>query len=87
MVKHISWYQAIQLMEDYTDRLSKEGKLDTKKDGFHLVLPLENNQAMLLKVGPDKDGDRSVSFEFSDNVFVMKKVKNTVLDIKQNTER
>lgn len=83
MVKHISWYQAVQLMENYTDRLSKEGKLDTKKDNFHLVLPFGDNRGMLLTVGPDENGDRSINFEVIDKIFVMKKDKNTVLDIKQ----
>ena len=83
MVKHISWYQAVQLMENQTDRLSKEGKLDTKKDNFHLVLPFGDNQGMLLTVGPDENGDRSNNFEVIDKIFVMKKDKNTVLDIKQ----
>lgn len=38
---------------------------------------------MLLTVGPDENGDRSINFEVIDKIFVMKKDKNTVLDIKQ----
>lgn len=38
---------------------------------------------MLLTVGSDENGDRSINFEVIDKIFVMKKDKNTVLDIKQ----
>lgn len=74
----------MKIQDGYVEEvLSKEGKLDTRKDNFHLVLPFGGNRGMLLTVGPDENGDRSINFEVIDKIFVMKKGKNTVLDIKQ----
>lgn len=80
-MKSISYDTAIQKFYKYTDRLAKEGKLQAKKDNFTIVLPLERRQAVIMRVAENDDGERQVSFDVSDCVFIMKQMKNTVLNI------
>lgn len=80
-MKSISYDTAIQKIYKYTDRLAKEGKLQTKKDDFTVVLPLEKHQAVIAEVGENDDGERQVSYQVTETVFLMKKMKNTVLSI------
>lgn len=87
-MKEISYDSAVQLIYQYTDKLVKEGKLNKKKDNFSIVLPFENNQALIVKVGSDDKGQRQVTFKVIEKafvmkkkLFVMKKVKNTVLNV------
>ena len=86
-MKQISYDQAMQLIYQYTDKLAKEGKLNKTEDDFSIVLPLECNQALIVKVGPDDDGDRKVSIDVVGELFVMKKVKNTTLNIFNTEEK
>lgn len=80
-MKQISYDSAVQLIYQYTDKLAKEGKLNKKEDNFSIVLPFEHHQALIVEVGPDDNGDRKVSFMVMEKAFVMKKVKNTVLNV------
>lgn len=80
-MKRISYDQAIQQIYRYTDKLAKEGKLNKKEDNFSIVLPFERDQALIAKVGPDDNGDRKVSIDVVETLFVMKKIKNTVLNV------
>lgn len=87
-MKQISYDSAVQLIYQYTDKLVKEGKLNKKKDNFSIVLPFEHHQALIVKVGPDDKGQRQVTYKVIEKVFVMKKklfvmkkVKNTVLNV------
>lgn len=80
-VKVISYEKAIQEISKYVARLAKERKLQPKKDDFTVVLPLEKHQAVIAKVGEDDDGVRRVSYEITETVFLMKKMKTTVLSI------
>ena len=80
-MRKISYDSAVQLIYQYTDKLTKEGKLNKKEDNFTIVLPFEHHQALIVDVGPDDKGERKVSFEVMEEAFVMKKVKNTVLNI------
>lgn len=84
-MKRISYDQAIQQICQYTDKLAKEGKLNKKEDDFSIVLPFERDQALIVKVGPDDNGDRKLSIDVVETLFVMKKIKNTTLNI-FNTE-
>lgn len=84
-MKRISYDQAIQQIYQYTDKLAKEGKLNKKKDNFSIVLPFEYHQALIVKVGPDDDGNRKLSIDVVEELFVMKKIKNTTLNV-FNTE-
>ena len=79
-MKQISYDSAVQLIYQYTDKLAKEGKLNKKKDNFSIFLPFEHHQALIVEVGPD-DSKRQVSFKVMEKAFVMKKVKNTVLNV------
>ena len=81
LMRQISYDQAILQVYRYTDKLAKEGKLNKKEDNFSIVLPFEHDQALIDKVGPDDKGKRQVSFKVMEKAFVMKKVKNTVLNI------
>ena len=85
-MKRISYDSAVQLIYQYTDKLAKEGKLNKKKDIFSIFLPFEHHQAILVEVAPDDNGDRKVSIEVIEKSFIMKKVKNTVLDIFEDHE-
>ena len=80
-MKQISYDSAVQLIYQYTDKLAKEGKLNKKEDNFSIVLPFEHHQALIVEVGPDDNGDRKVSIDVVEKLFVMKKVKNTVLNV------
>ncbi|WP_416038292.1 hypothetical protein ACM28P_01055 [Lactobacillus crispatus] len=80
-MKQISYDSAVQLIYQYTDKLAKEGKLNKKEDNFSIVLPFEHHQALIVEVGTDDNGDRKVSFKVMEKDFVMKKVKNTVLNV------
>ena len=80
-MRQVSCDQAILQVYQYTDKLAKEGKLNKKEDNFSIVLPFERDQALIAKVGPDDNGDRKVSIDVVEKLFVMKKVKNTVLNV------
>ena len=80
-MKQISYDSAVQLIYQYTDKLVKEGKLNKKEDIFSIVLPFEHYQSVLVEVGPDEDGDRKVTCTVMEKTFIMKKIKNTVLDV------
>ena len=80
-MKQISYDSAVQLIYQYTDKLAKEDKLNKKEDNFSIVLPFEHHQALIVEVGPDDKGERKVVFKVMEEVFVMKKVKNTVLNV------
>ena len=80
-MKQISYDSAVQLIYQYTDKLAKEGKLNKKEDNFSIVLPFEHHQALIVEVGPDDNGDRKVSIDVVEKLFVMKKIKNTTLNI------
>lgn len=80
-MKQISYDNAVQLIYQYTDKLVNEGKLNKTKDDFSIVLPFEHQQAIILEVGPDDEGVRKVTFMVMEKAFVMKKVKNTVLNV------
>ena len=80
-MQQVSYDQAILQVYRYTDKLAKEGKLNKKEDNFSIVLPFERDQALIVKVGPDDKGKRQVSFKVMEKAFVMKKVKNTVLNV------
>lgn len=45
-----------------------------------MILPLENNQGIIFEVGPDDDGERTVNITVSRKVYLMPKLKDTVLD-------
>ena len=80
-MKAISYENAIQAIAKYVDKLAKERKLQPKKDDFTVVLPLEKHQAVIAEVGENDDGERQVSYQVTETVFLMKKMKNTVLNI------
>ena len=80
-MRQVSYDQAILQVYQYTDKLAKEGKLNKKEDDFSVVLPFEHHQALIVKVGPDDNGDRKVSIDVVEKLFVMKKIKNTTLNI------
>lgn len=80
-MKVISYENAIQAIAKYVDKLAKERKLQPKKDDFTVVLPLEKHQAVIAEVGENDDGERQVSYQVTETVFLMKKMKNTVLSI------
>ena len=80
-MQQVSYDQAILQVYRYTDKLAKEGKLNKKEDNFSIVLPFERDQALIVKVGPDDNGDRKVSIDVVEKLFVMKKIKNTTLNI------
>lgn len=87
-MKQISYDSAVQLIYQYTDKLVKEGKLNKKKDNFSIVLPFEHHQALIVEVRPDDKGQRQVTYKVIEKafvmkkkLFVMKKVKNTVLNV------
>lgn len=87
-MKQISYDSAVQLIYQYTDKLVKEGKLNKKKDNFSIVLPFEHQQALIVEVRSDDKGQRQVTYKVIEKafvmkkkLFVMKKVKNTVLNI------
>lgn len=54
--------------------------LNREKDDFEVILPLENNQGIIFEVGPDDDGERTVNITVSRKVYLMPKLKDTVLD-------
>lgn len=80
-MKQISYDDAVQLISQYTNKLAEEGELIKKKTNFSIVLPFEHHQALVVEVGPDDKGKRQVSFKVTEKAFVMKKVKNTVLNV------
>lgn len=80
-MKAISYENAIQAIAKYVDKLAKERKLQPQKDDFTVVLPLEKHQAVIAEVGENDDGERQVSYQVTETVFLMKKMKNTVLSI------
>ena len=80
-MKQISYESAIQLIYQYTDKLAEQGKLNKKEDIFSILLPFEHHQSVLIEVGPDEDGERKVTYTVTEKTFIMKKVKNTVLDV------
>ena len=86
-MKAISYDTAIQEISNFTAKLAKEGKLQPKKDEFKIVLPLENQQAVIVSVGENDEGERQVSYEIIQTVFLMKKLKNTVLDVFEEDEK
>ena len=80
-MKQISYESAVQLIYQYTDKLAEQGKLNKKEDIFSILLPFEHHQSVLIEVGPDEDGERKVTYTVMEKTFIMKKVKNTVLDV------
>ena len=80
-MKSISYDTAIQKIYKYVDKLAKERKLQPKKDDFTVVLPLEKHQAVIAEVGENDDGERQASYQVTETVFLMKKMKKTVLSI------
>lgn len=78
-MKLISYDNAIKLINNYTDKLARENKLDPKTDEFTVVLPLEDREGLILNVAADKNGERKVKIDISDNILIMHKVKNTGL--------
>ena len=80
-MKVISYENTIQEIAKYVDKLAKEHKLQPKKDDFTVVLPLEKHQAVIAEVGENDDGKRRVSYQITETVFIMKKMKNTTLSI------
>lgn len=80
-MKAISYENAIQEIAKYVDKLAKERKLQPKKDDFTVALPLEKQQAVIAEVGEADDGKRRVSYQITETVFLMEKMKNTTLNI------
>jgi hypothetical protein len=80
-MKTISYDNAIKLINNYTDKLARENKLDPKTDEFTVVLPLEDREGLILNVAADENGQRKVKINISDNILIMHKVKNTGLTI------
>lgn len=80
-MKQISYDDTVQLISQYTNKLAEEGELIKKKTNFSIFLPFEHHQALIVEVGPDDKGKRQVSFKVMEKAFVMKKVKNTVLNV------
>lgn len=80
-MRKISYDNAIKLINNYTDKLARENKLDPKIDEFTVVLPLEDREGLVLNVRADENGKRKVEINVSDNILIMNKVKNTVLTI------
>lgn len=78
-MKETSLAQLKKMIFEYVRKLSKQHKLDPKKDIFNVVLPLENNQVLCCYVGPDEDGERTVEYTFYGQNYIMPKLKNTVL--------
>lgn len=61
-MKETSLAQLKKMIFEYVRKLSKQHKLDPKKDIFNVVLPLEKNQTLCCYIGPDKDGERAVKY-------------------------
>lgn len=80
-MKKISYDNAVKLINNYTDKLARENKLDPKIDEFTVVLPLEDREGLVLNVTADENGKRKVKIDVSDNILIMNKVKNTVLTV------
>lgn len=78
-MKETSLDQLKKMIFEYVRKLSKQHKLDPKKDIFNVVLPLENNQVLCCYVGPNEDGKRAVEYTFYGQNYIMPKLKNTVL--------
>ena len=78
-MKEITVDQTKKIVFDYVSKLSKQHKLDPKKDTFNVILPLEKNQVLCCYVGPDEDGERTVEYTFYGQNYIMPKLKNTVL--------
>lgn len=83
-MKIINYEKAMKLISNYIERLSHEKKLNPKEDKFTVLLPLEDRQGVLFDVSVDDSGERKVSINISDNIIVMKKAKNTVLNVFDN---
>ncbi len=78
-MKETSLAQLEKKIFEYVSKLSKQHKVDPKKDTFNVILPLEKNQALCCYVGPNEDGERAVEYTFYDQNYIMTKLKNTVL--------
>lgn len=78
-MKETSLAQLKKMIFEYVRKLSKQHKLDPKKDTFNVILPLEKNQALCCHVGPNEDGERAVEYTFYGQTYIMPKLKNTVL--------
>lgn len=78
-MRETSLAQLKKMIFEYVSKLSKQHKLDPKKDIFNVVLSLENNQALCCYVGPNEDGERAVEYTFYVHNYIMPKLKNTVL--------
>lgn len=79
-MKSISFDIAYSEITKYIAKLAKEGKLQPKTDDFKVVLPLENHQAVIITLGENDEGERQATCEAVETVFMMKKLKNTVLN-------
>lgn len=78
-MRETSLAQLKKMIFEYVSKLSKQHKLDPKKDIFNVVLPLENNQVLCCYVGPNEDEERAVEYTFYGQNYIMPKLKNTVL--------
>ena len=78
-MKETSLAQLEKMIFKYVGKLSKQHKLDPKKDIFFFFFPLEKNQVICCFVGVDEDGVWTVEYTFYGQNYIMPKLKNTVL--------
>lgn len=79
-MKSISFDAATNEITKYIEKMAREGNLNPKKDDFKVVLPLEKHQAIIVTLNENNNGERHITYDAVETVFVMKKLKNTVLN-------
>ena len=79
-MKKLSSGQAIKLIENFTKKLIDQKHVKINEQDFLAIVPLEKNQAMVLTVDENEDGERVANYYLSEHVYIDKKLKNTVFD-------
>lgn len=77
-MKKLSSGQAIKLIENFTKKLIDQKHVNINEQDFLAIVPLEKNQAMVLTVDENEDGERVANYYLSEHVYIDKKLKNTV---------
>lgn len=79
-MEKINYSKAIYLVNKFANDASYKNNSEQEKERYLAVLPLANNQAILLMHDVDENGKISVSYLTTKNVFIGKRMDDAVLE-------
>lgn len=78
MTKKLDTAEVLQGVYESIAKVAEANQLDITESEFTIVQPLEDGNAITVKVGDNDEGERGINVEVNDSVFVLEPLEGTL---------